>query len=83
MTNLSLLLGSIDPFLLWFQPVHGRDVFMPGVKILLEIHLFLGAFLNLTFLLKVPLAPSLWHFLPNVLLASLGVIHHLGMSVGV
>lgn len=83
MTNLSLLLGSIDPFLLWFQPVHGRDVFMPGVKIILEIHLFLGAFLNLTFLLKVPLAPSLWHFLPNVLLASLGVIHHLGMSVGV
>lgn len=57
MTKLSLLLGSIDPFLLWFQPVHGRDVFMPGVKIILEIHLFLGAFLNLTFLLNVPASP--------------------------
>lgn len=49
--------GSIDPFLLGFQPVHGRDVFMPGVKMVLEIHLLLGTFLNLTFMLNVPTGP--------------------------
>lgn len=46
--------GSIHPFLLRFQPVHGRDVFMPGIKMVLEIHLLLGIFLNLIFLLSVP-----------------------------
>ena len=49
--------GSVDPFLLRFQLVHGRDVFMPGVKTVLEIRLLLGTFLNVTFLLNVPTGP--------------------------
>lgn len=48
--------GSIDPFLLGFQPVGGRDMFMPGVKMVLEIHLLLDTFLYLT-LLNVPTGP--------------------------
>lgn len=45
---------SIDPFLLYFQRICGRNVFMPGVKMVLEVHLLLCVFLNLTFLLNVP-----------------------------
>lgn len=35
----------------------GRDVFMPGVKVVLAIYLLLSTFLNLTFLLNVATGP--------------------------
>lgn len=43
--------------------MHGRDVFMHDVKMVLEIHLPLGTFLNLTFLLNVPTGPTSVAFL--------------------
>lgn len=60
--------GSLDPFLLGFQPVHGRNMFMPGVKMVLDIHLFLGIFLNLTLLLNVLVGLAQWHFRSFILM---------------
>lgn len=60
--------GSVDPFLLMFQPVHTRDMFMPEVKMVLEIHLLVATLLNLTFLLNVPAGPiSVAHLLCGIL----------------